>query len=69
MYSVKNYQTRKQLVEDFNNGIKIKIYQPNQMFTIPSSGSTVIEGPHYPKPHKFYVAVEYSDFIVTKIKK
>lgn len=67
MYTEKDYPTKKALVEDFKAGVKIGTYQPGGMFPAQRDGKIVIEGPHYPKPHKFYLQVMVEDGIITKI--
>jgi hypothetical protein len=69
MYTVKNYQTKKELVADYLSGKKIETFQPGGYFTAgPQSGEAVIEGPHYPQPHRFYVGVTLRDGIIVAIK-
>jgi len=73
VYTDKDYKTKKQLKEDFKSGIKIRVHQPNADVTgfpfRPSNCSTTIEGPHYPKPHKWYASVSVdSDGYIEKIK-
>ena len=68
MYSVKNFSTKKELIADFKSGKSIEVYQPGGMFAGPSSGSVCIEGPHYPKPHRWHAAATIQDGIVTAVK-
>jgi hypothetical protein len=51
-YTATNYTSKKQLVADFKAGKEIRVFQPGP-FPL-SEGSTSLEGPHYPKPHKWY---------------
>ena len=55
-YTDKDYTSKKALREDFNTGKRIHCYQPGGMFPL-STGRSTIEGPHYPKPHKWYASV------------
>jgi len=67
-YAVKNYKTKKDLITDFKAGAKIQVYQPGGYFSSEvADGPSVIEGPHFPKPHTFYLSVEVKDGIVVKI--
>jgi hypothetical protein len=70
-YTVTNYATKKALIEDFKAGKQIEVYQPGGMFPL-RAGSTSIEGPHYPKPHKWYASGEVESIggrmILTKVK-
>ena len=68
MYSEKNYQTKKALLEDFRQGIEIRVYQPNQMFSVSGNGDICIEGPHYPQAHKWYASAKIENFIVKSVK-
>jgi hypothetical protein len=68
MYTDKNYQTKKALIEDFKQGKQITVYQPGGMFPAPINGRITIEGPHYPQPHKWYASAELKDGIIIKVK-
>lgn len=67
-YAVKNFPSKKALVEAFKAGEQIKIYSPGP-FPVKQDGREVIEGPHYPKMHSFYVPVEVKGGVVVKILK
>jgi len=69
MYTVKNYPTKKALLEDFKAGVKIETYQPGGMFEAQREGQICIEGPHYPKPHKFYLGAVIENGVIVKILK
>ena len=69
MYTHTNYPSGKALKEDFKSGKTITVFQPGGLFHPSLTGNAVIEGPHYPKPHTFYVAVEIKDGVIIKIKK
>ena len=66
-YTEKNYQTKKAFMADFKAGVKIRTYSPGP-FPVTQNGRDTIEGPHYPQPHKFYIAVEVQDGIIVKAK-
>ena len=68
MYTVTNYKTKKQLVEDFKSGKQIKVYQPNDMFGHSGNGAVTIEGPHYPKPHRWYASATIEDFVIKSVR-
>ena len=69
MYTHKNYKTKKQLKEDVLNGVKVTVYQPNDMFGNGNirEGSICIEGPHYPEPHRWYASATLKDGYVVKV--
>jgi hypothetical protein len=69
-YTVKNYSSKKELIEDFKAGKKIEVYQPNADVTgyELKDGRIYLEGPHYPKPHKWYAAGWCEGGILTGLK-
>jgi hypothetical protein len=70
VYTDRNFQTGKELKEAFAKGDKLSVYQPGGMFSpTVNDGDHTVEGPHYPKPHKFYVRVRVKDGIITAILK
>lgn len=69
MYTVIDFNSKKELVEAFKAGAKLEVYQPGPFGPEAKDGRTVIEGPHYPRPHKFYVSVEVQNGIIVKINK
>jgi len=55
MYTTCNYPTKKALKEAVNRGDIVTYYQPGPFGgNEPRDGTVYIEGPHYPKPHKWY---------------
>lgn len=67
-----NFQTKKALKDAVASGEKVGVYQPNNMFGVefnPGQRGIAIEGPHFPKPHKFYCIVDLGeDGYVCKVK-
>ena len=63
-----NYPTKKAFKQAVEAGVQHRTYNPSGMFPTPQNGSDVIEGPHYPKPHKWYAAVEVENGVVIKVK-
>lgn len=53
-YTEKDYPSKKALVEDFKLGNAIYCYQPGPFGPDLKPGKVYLEGPHYPKPHKWY---------------
>jgi hypothetical protein len=66
-YTVKNYKTKKELLVDFKAGVKIECFQPGGMFPL-KEGRNTLEGPHYPKPHKWYASCVIVNNYATEIK-
>ena len=42
-------------------------YNPSGMFPTTQNGTDVIEGPHYPQPHRWYAKVRVEDGRVVKV--
>lgn len=42
-------------------------YNPSGTFPTPQNGADVIEGPHYPQPHRWYARVQVQDGCVVKV--
>jgi len=63
-----NYKTKKAFKEAVAQGIKHYPYNPSGMFPQAQNGTDVIEGPHYPQPHKWYASVVIKDGVVISVK-
>ena len=63
-----DYQTRKAFKEAVKAGVEHRPYNPSGMFPTKENGTEFIEGPHYPKPHKWYAQVTVKNGIVTSVK-
>lgn len=68
MYTDKNYRTKKALIEDFQAGKKIGVYQLGGIFPSQKDGQVSIEGPHYLEPHRWYANATIQDGIIVKVK-
>jgi len=62
-----DYKSKKEFKEAVAKGVPHYPYNPSGLFPEPQDGTTVIEGPHFPKPHKWYARVRVEKGIVTKI--
>jgi hypothetical protein len=67
MYASRNFKSKKQFKEAVQAGEKVTLWSPG-MGTPPVNGSTCVEGPHYPEPHRWYATVTVVGGIVTKVK-
>jgi len=67
MYTEIDFQTKKALKEAVARGDKVMAYQPGGVFPGTSTGTDTIEGPHYPKPHKWYARVRLENYQVVKV--
>lgn len=68
MYADGNPKTKKQLKEWVKEGKRVGAFQPGGIFPSQTDGAAVIEGPHYPKPHRFYAEVTLKDGIIQTVK-
>ena len=66
-YTSINFKTKKALKEAVKNGEQITVYNPSGMFETVKNGIEHVEGPHYPKPHRWYAAVRMEDGIIKKV--
>ena len=67
-YVAPNYSSKKAFRAAIKAGVEHRPYNPSGMYPTPSNGPDVIEGPHYPKPHKWYASVMVKDGIVISAK-
>lgn len=63
-----DFPSKKAFKEAVKSGAKLRTYNPSGMFTTRQNGSDVIEGPHYPKPHRWYAQVDVVDGFVVKVR-
>lgn len=68
MYTEKNYPTKKALIADVKAGHQVRVFQPNDIFGHSGNGSVTIEGPHYPKPHRWYASATIENFVIKTIR-
>ena len=66
-YVQPNYATKKDFKAAVVAGVQHKTYNPSGMFETTQNGYDVIEGPHYPKLHRWYAGVEVKNGVVIKI--
>jgi len=68
-YTEINFPSAKALKKAFKEGEVIRVFQPGPFGPKVEDGLAIIEGPHYPKPHSFYLSVEVKDGKIVKIKR
>lgn len=68
MYTRTNYQTKAALKRAVAAGERVEAYQPGGIFPPQRDGRAVIEGPHYPQPHRWYAEVELVDGVIVKVR-
>lgn len=74
MYTHTNFKSGAELRRAVAAGTPVTVFQPNaDMFGKDpddvKDGEYVIEGPHYPQPHRFYVGVTVKNRAIVKVKK
>ena len=68
MYVNPDYKSKKDFIAAVKAGVRHEPYNPSGFFPVPENGNGVVEGPHYPKPHRWYCQVEIANGIITKAK-
>ena len=63
-----DFKTKKLFIEAVRSGMQLSTYNPSSMFPTTQNGNDVVEGPHYPKPHKWYASVVVKDGVVISAK-
>jgi len=67
-YTVTNYPTKKAVRDALANGEIIRVYQPGPFGPNVEDGQATLEGPHYPKPHKWYAEAFVVDGVLVRIR-
>ena len=62
-----NYKTKKDFLAAVKAGTVHRTYSPGP-FPTSQNGSDVVEGPHYPQPHRWYSAVTVRNGVVVTAK-
>ena len=69
MYTSKNFKTKKALKEAVANGEKVTYFQPGPFGgNEPKNGTIVVEGPHYPEPHRWYAECIVENGIIVRVR-
>ena len=77
MYAEPNFKTKKALKEAVAAGKHVTVFQPNDMFgktqqtleqSVHGPVKVTLEGPHYPKPHRWYAQVVVANGRVVEVK-
>jgi hypothetical protein len=64
-----NFPSKKALKDAVGKGITVEVFNPGLGGEIPPNAKGVaIEGPHYPKPHRWYAQVDLENGRVIKVK-
>lgn len=70
MYVSGNPPTKAAIKRDLKAGKTFNVFQPNNMFgtVVPDNGTVTLEGPHFPKPHRWYGTGTMKDGKLVAIK-
>jgi hypothetical protein len=68
VYTRTNYRTKKAVREAVKAGERVEVFQPGPFAPDgPVQGDCMLEGPHYPEPHRWYARVRVKDGVVVKV--
>ena len=67
MYTRINFPTKKALKEAVARGEAVTIFSPGP-FPVPTNGAVALEGPHFPKPHRWWAEAVVKDGVVVSVK-
>jgi hypothetical protein len=66
MYVSPNFTSKKALKEAIKEGKEVTVFAPG-LGNPPLNGTCSVEGPHYPKPHRWYAKVTIEKGRVIKV--
>jgi len=66
VYVSPNFKTKKAMREAVDRGDRVTVYSPGP-YPARQGGIEYIEGPHYPKPHRWTAKVLVQDGLVVKV--
>jgi len=67
MYTDRNFKTKKALKDAVKNGEDVTCFNPGPFGDSPRDGTITLEGPHYPKPHRWYASGTMKDGVLVKV--
>jgi hypothetical protein len=62
-----DYKSKKEFKEAVEKGVQHRVYSPGP-FPPNKNGRCSVEGPHYPKPHRWYADCQVVDGVVVSVK-
>jgi hypothetical protein len=69
MYTDTNFKSKKELKDAVASGARVTYFQPGPFGgNAPQTGKIYVEGPHYPKPHKWYAECFVRDGVIIAVK-
>jgi hypothetical protein len=66
-YTSKDYKTKKALKEAVADGKAVSVWSLGP-WPVVDNGTVYIEGPQYPKPHRWYASCTIVDGLLTAVK-
>lgn len=66
MYTRINFPSKKALKEAVASGKPIEVFRPGGIFPSQQNGTVALEGPHAPKPHRWYATAKIEDGYIVK---
>lgn len=66
-YTNENFKTKKALKEAIARGDNVGVWSPGP-YPVKDNGTVYIEGPQYPKPHKWYASCTIANGLITTVK-
>lgn len=68
MYTTTNFASKKALKLAVAEGQRITVFQPGPFGgNVPTNGKVTLEGPHYPKPHRWYASATLENGVIVKV--
>jgi hypothetical protein len=68
-YTTINFKTKKELKLALSEGQEVRCYNPGLGGDLSNfTGVVYLEGPHYPKPHKWYASGKMEGGILKEVK-
>jgi hypothetical protein len=68
MYTSVNFKSKKELKEAVAAGKKVTVFNPGPFGSPPDNGTCCVEGPHFPKPHRWYATVILEAGVIVKVQ-
>lgn len=70
MYTTIDFSSKKAIKEALAAGKTVTLYQPGPFGGDPNeiNGTVYLEGPHYPKPHRWYASGKAVNGVLVSIK-
>jgi hypothetical protein len=69
VYTTINFQTKAELKRAIDSGTQVTVFQPGPFAgNEPIDGTVYLEGPHYPKPHRWYARATLHNGLIVKVR-